>query len=65
MRMSMLLISFFTVVIDFLMFCRGFESLKLLPVSSIFPVVFSSLSLMVLSSYSNSSVVLFSVVKAV
>jgi len=40
MRMSMDLMSFFTLVIDFFMFCRGFVSLKLFPVSSIFLVVF-------------------------
>ena len=63
--MSMDLISFFTVVIDFLMFCRGFVSLKLLPVSSIFLVMLPRRSLTSDSSVSRSSTFLLTVVKLV
>jgi len=65
MRMSMDLTSFFTLVIAYLMFCKGFVSLKLLPVSSIFLVMFPSFSLTSVSSVSRSSTFLLTVVKLV
>lgn len=62
MRMSIDLMSFFTVVIAFLMFCSGFVSEKLLPVSSILLVNFSSRSFTSYNSFSSSSVFLLIVV---
>lgn len=63
MRMSIDLMSFFTLVIDFFMFYRGFVSLKLFPVSSIFLVVFARRSFTSVNSVSRSSTFLPTVLK--